>query len=64
WRNVYPQGYAMVRFVTQRFGRDSRNAWLAKMATEMDIDAATPAVLGLSFDDLDSAFREWLTQIH
>jgi hypothetical protein len=64
WRNVYPQGYAMVRFVTQRFGRDSRNAWLAKMATEMDIEAATPAVLGLSFDDLDSAFREWLTQIH
>lgn len=64
WRNVYPQGYAMVRFVTQRFGRDARNAWLAKMASEMDIDAATPAVLGLSFDDLDNAFREWLTQIH
>jgi Peptidase MA superfamily len=64
WRNVYPQGYAMVRFVTQRFGRDPRNAWLAKMATEMDIDAATPAVLGMSFDDLDKAFREWLTQVH
>ena len=64
WRNVYPQGYAMVRFVSQRFGRDARNEWLAKMATEMDIDAATPAVLGLSFDDLDAAFREWLTQVH
>ncbi len=64
WRNVYPQGYVMVRFVTTKFGRDMRNAWLAKMATEMDIDAATPAVLGLSFDDLDKAFREWLTQIH
>lgn len=64
WRNVYPQGYAMVRFVSQRFGGDARNAWLAKMATEMDIDAATPAVLGVSFDELDNAFREWLTQIH
>ena len=64
WRNVYPQGYAMVRFVTQRFGRDARNEWLAKMATEMDIDAATPAVLGVSFEDLDKGFREWLTQIH
>jgi Peptidase MA superfamily len=64
WRNVYPQGYAMVRFVTSRFGRDARNTWLAKMATEMDIEAATPAVLGLSFDDLDRAFREWLTQVH
>jgi hypothetical protein len=64
WRNVYPQGYVMVRFVSTRFGRDMRNAWLAKMATEMDIDGATQAVLGLSFDDLDKAFREWLTQIH
>ena len=64
WRNVYPQGYVMVKFVTTRFGPDLRNAWLAKMATEMDIEAATPAVLGLSFDDLDKAFREWLTQIH
>ena len=64
WRNVYPQGYVMVRFVSTRFGRDLRNQWLAKMATEMDIDAATPAVLGVSFDDLDKAFREWLTQVH
>ncbi len=64
WRNVYPQGYAMVRYVTSTFGRDLRNAWLAKMATELDIDAATPAVLGKSFDDLDRDFREWLTQIH
>jgi len=64
WRNVYPQGYVMVRFVSSRFGHDLRNQWLAKMATEMEIDAATPAVLGMSFDDLDKAFREWLTQVH
>ena len=64
WRNVYPQGYVMVRFVSSKFGRDLRNQWLAKMATEMDIDAATPAVLGVSFEDLDKAFREWLTQVH
>ena len=54
----------MVRFVSSRFGHDLRNQWLAKMATEMEIDAATPAVLGMSFDDLDKAFREWLTQVH
>jgi hypothetical protein len=64
WRFVYPQGYVMVRYVSTTFGRDLRNQWLAKMATEMDIDAATPAVLGTSFDDLDKAFREWLTQVH
>jgi hypothetical protein len=64
WRNVYPQGYVMVRYVSTTFGRDLRNQWLAKMATEMDIDQATPAVLGMSFDDLDRDFREWLTQVH
>ena len=60
WTFAYPQGYAMTRYVTERYGDDKRNAWLAKMATEMTIDQATPAVLGLSFDDLDVAFRAWL----
>ena len=60
WEFVYPQGYAMVAFVTERFGADRRNDWLAAMATEMDIDAATPAELGRSFDDLDAEFRDWL----
>ena len=60
WEFVYPQGYAMVAFVTERFGADRRNDWLAAMATEMDIDAATPAELGRSFDRLDAGFRDWL----
>lgn len=60
WAHVYPQGYAMVVFVTERFGADRRNEWLAAMATEMDIDAATPAELGRSFDRLDTEFRAWL----
>ena len=64
WRNVYPQGYVMVRYVTTTYGRDKRNDWLAKMATDMDIKAATPAVLGVSFEDLDKGLREWLTQSH
>ena len=46
WAFVYPQGYAMAAFVTERFGADRRNDWLAAMATEMDIDEATPAELG------------------
>jgi hypothetical protein len=60
WEFVYPQGYAMARFVTERFGADRRNAWLAAMATDMDIDAATPAELDLTFDELDADFRDWL----
>ena len=60
WEHVYPQGYAMAVFVTERFGADPRNDWLAAMATEMDIDEATPAELGLTFRALDAEFRDWL----
>lgn len=60
WRFAYPQGYAMVRYVTGQYGPKPRNAWLAAMAIEMDIDGATPAILGVTFDKLDSGFRAWL----
>jgi hypothetical protein len=60
WEHVYPQGYAMVAFVTERFGAEPRNDWLAAMASEMDIEAATPTELGLTFRELDTEFRDWL----
>jgi hypothetical protein len=60
WRFVYPQGYAMVAYVTDAYGDAKRNAWLAAMATQMTIDDATPAVLGVSFEELDAGFRSWL----
>jgi len=60
WKFVYPQGYAMTRYVTEKYGEAMRNAWLAAMAIEMDIDQATPAKLGVTFDELDAAFRAWL----
>jgi hypothetical protein len=60
WTFVYPQGYAMVTYVTDAYGSAKRNAWLAAMATEQTIDEATPAVLGVSFDELDAGFRTWV----
>jgi hypothetical protein len=60
WQFAYPQGYAMVRYVTERYGDKARNAWLGAMATEMTIDRATPVVLGVSFNELDTGFRAWL----
>ena len=62
WPFVYSQGYAMVRFVSEEIGVEKRNAWLAAMATEMDIGRATSTVLGLSFAELDAEFRDWLAQ--
>ena len=61
WQYAYPQGYAMVRYITEAYGEEARNRWLAAMATEMDIDQATSAILDLTFDDLDAGFRAWLS---
>lgn len=60
WRPLYAQGYAFVRYVTEIYGVDQRNEWLRVMATEMDLEQATQAVLNTSFDQLDAQFRVWL----
>lgn len=62
WTYVYPQGYAMVRYVTERFGKEQRNRWVAAMAKDMEIKQATTEILGLSFEDLDHAFVIWMKQ--
>jgi hypothetical protein len=59
WEYVYPQGYAMVRYITERFGSERRNRWVAAMATDMEIEQATSEILGLPFEELDRAFDAW-----
>jgi hypothetical protein len=56
-RHVYRQGHHMVAYVSDRFGRDGRNQWLREMATGKTLDEATQAALGMSFEDLDRAWR-------
>ena len=60
WPYVYPQGYAFVRYVSETYGDQARNAWLRAMATEMDLAAATESALGLSFGALSEGFLGWL----
>lgn len=60
WQFVYPQGYAMVAYITDEYGAAKRNAWLAAMATAQTVEEATPAVLGVTFDQLDAGFRTWV----
>jgi hypothetical protein len=62
WEYAYPQGYAMVRYITERFGEDTRNRWVAAMATDMEVKQATSEILGLPFDELDRSFVEWIKQ--
>ncbi len=60
WQYAYPQGYAFVRFVTEEYGEEVRNAWLADMAVEMDIDESTEVHFDKSFDELEAEFRAWI----
>lgn len=61
WRYVYPQGYAFVFYVNETYGENARNAWLQDMAGTMEIEEATQDTFGMSFEELDQGFREWLT---
>ncbi len=61
WQYVYPQGYAFVRYITERFGVETRNIWLRKMAGDMTIEQATASVFHSSFESLSARFVDWLT---
>ncbi len=54
---VYQQGHHMLMYISERWGRDGRIAWLSAMAKGKTIDEATRAVAGMSFDELDTAWR-------
>jgi uncharacterized protein YjaZ len=54
---VYQQGHHMLGYISDRWGRDQRVAWLTSMAQGKKLDEATREVLGLSFDQLDKEWR-------
>ena len=60
WGQVYPQGYAMVSYVTEIEGQEARNTWLAAMGSGESLEAATETTFGKSFSALDADFRTWL----
>ncbi len=62
WQYVYAQGYGLARYVSEEYGTEARNQWLAAMAVEMDIEEATDAHLGTSFEQLSGGFEDWLSQ--
>lgn len=53
---VYNQGHDMLGYISERFGRTARNAWLRSMARGETIDAASRGAFGIGFDELD---RDW-----
>ncbi|MBL8760636.1 MAG: hypothetical protein JNL50_04970, partial [Phycisphaerae bacterium] len=57
---AYVQGHHLMGYVSDTFGREKRNAWIAAAASGKPIDEATRVALGMSFDDLDRAWRDSL----
>ncbi len=57
---AYVQGHHLMGYVSDKFGREKRNAWIASAASGKSIDEATRTALGLSFDELDRAWRDSL----
>lgn len=62
WTYAYPQGYSFVTFITETYGEELRNEWLASMATEMTIDEASQEFFDLTFEALEANFREWILE--
>lgn len=57
---AYYQGHHFIGYISGRWGRDGRNAWLRRLGAGEGLDPATRAQFGLSFDELDAAWRETL----
>lgn len=58
--HVYTQGHSMLKYIEGRWEKKGRNQWLRAMGAGKNLDAATREALGLSFDELDAAWRATL----
>ncbi|MEL6798083.1 MAG: hypothetical protein AAFO89_14845, partial [Planctomycetota bacterium] len=59
---VYVQGLHFVAYVSDRFGRSSRNAWLRAMMEGLTLEDATAEAFGVPFSELDADWRDSITQ--
>lgn len=55
------QAYTLVHYVTETYGPEARNAWIRAMAADQTAEEATQTHLGLSFAELDTQWRAWLS---
>jgi len=58
----YRQGHAFMGFISEKGGREQRNAWLAALCNGKTLDEASQTVFEVSFADLDGEFREHIAR--
>ncbi len=59
---AYHQGHHMVGYISDRWGRAELNAWLRRMGRGESLDEATRGEFGMSFAELDAAWRGTLRE--
>lgn len=57
------QAFVLVHYLTETYGLDARNAWLRAIAAGESLEAACQSALGVSFGELDAAWRAWLPSL-
>lgn len=58
--HVYKQGHHLMKFISDRWKREGRNAWLRAMGQGKTLDEATKEVFKISFEELDRQWRATL----
>lgn len=57
---AYIQGHHMLGYISQEWGREGRNRWLRALGRGDSLDEACRGIMGMSFADLDRAWRRTL----
>ncbi|NDJ75730.1 MAG: hypothetical protein GYB65_05690 [Chloroflexi bacterium] len=60
--DVSIQGFTLIRYITDEFGSEQRNAWIQAIAAGTALDDATQTHLGISFGRLNTGWRDWLAE--
>jgi hypothetical protein len=60
--HVYTQGHHMIGYLSDRFGREKRTAWLRLLAHGATLEDATTEALGVTWASIDADWRASLTK--
>jgi hypothetical protein len=61
-RMAYIQGHDLMGYVSERWGRGGRNKWIREAAQGTALSEATRKALGVTFEELDAAWRRSLEE--
>lgn len=55
------QAYTIVHYITEMYGKETRNAWIRAIAAGQPVTEATQEHFGMTFEELDAGWHAWLS---